>query len=370
MNKKIVLILIVSFFAFSLSVYQYIKEFQTDFVSAYTTSKPANGHSWGEMECTSDLCVKSGTGVGVGTDNPTVKFEVGGSIKASGDVCNGTGNCLSALATLTNSCGAAATTYVYAATVYSGAYCAMGVSTPAAPSFPAAGASTTWTCPVANDPTHPISCTATHAAAPVNGACGPAHTTYTALDTAYAGAYCSSGTASGSPAFPAIGASSNWSCMGTGGGSNPSCLATRSSPVDLVNNIHTNVNCTAAGGEVVGSGQSGDQCRFNAAVCPIGWERFRLWSTTTVATRTEQHSLTGPSRSCSGACMDTTVKDNIVVTSGSHAWADASAEVGTAYGWGVLTQDMDWGCNPSFSYGCGWAPIMTITANITQIGCY
>jgi len=70
------------------------------------------------MQCTSELCVKSGTGVGVGTDNPTDKLSVAGNVGVSGnlsstgnisaagnisvtgniaaaDVCNAAGACLS-----------------------------------------------------------------------------------------------------------------------------------------------------------------------------------------------------------------------------------------------------------------------------------
>lgn len=164
----------VIFLGLFLAIYQYAKEMQTDWANAYTSSKPANGHSWGEMECTSDLCVKTGAGVGVGTDNPTEKLQVTGNIKASGDICNGTGNCLSALATLTNACGGAARNYVASATAYSGNYCIMGAPTPTSPTFPDAGSSATWTCPVTNG--SPISCTATRDA-PIVYLVGDLHTT-------------------------------------------------------------------------------------------------------------------------------------------------------------------------------------------------
>jgi len=344
-------------------IYQYIQVFQTEIAGAYTASKPAMGHSWTEMECTNGICVTADNKVGIGTDSPTEKLQVTGNLKVSGvitgtgDVCNGTGNCLSALATLTNACGAAATTYVYSATAYSGAYCAMGTSTPASPAWPALGASTTWTCPVTSG--SPISCTATHAATPVNGVCGPAHTTYTALDTAYAGTYCTTGTASGSPAFPAVGASSNWSCAGTGGGSSPSCLATRSNPVALVNSVHTNVNCAAVGGTVVGSGQSGDQCRFNATVCPSGWTQFREWST--LAPVADQS--VGTCRCWYGGGIDWIYGSGPVNGVEARAWADATNDASgpsisacTVYPYNHVT------------YCCTCTPLLSPTK--TQIGCY
>lgn len=61
--------------------------------------------------------------------------------------------------------------------------------------------------------------------------CGPAATNYTATQTSYAGAYCSTGNPSTTPAFPAQGSSSSWTCDGTGGGpSSATCTATRAAP--------------------------------------------------------------------------------------------------------------------------------------------
>jgi hypothetical protein len=277
MNKKILIVSLIVFLGLSIAIYQYAKELQSEFTSAaYSTSKPANGHSWSEMECTSDLCVTGGK-IGMGTDNPTYKLDVTGTIRGSVDVCNGAGNCLSALATLTNACGGAATNYVYSASAFSGSYCSIGTSTPATPSFPEAGASTTWTCPVANDPTHPISCTATHAAAPVNGVCGSAATSYSFSVTTYAGAYCTTGTTSASPAFPAQGSSSNWSCLGINGGASPSCTASRANPLPLVNSAHNEAQCLAAGGTVVSTDVGYSMCGFVATSCPSGWTRYLNW---------------------------------------------------------------------------------------------
>lgn len=63
----------------------------------------------------------------------------------------------------------------------------------------------------------------------VNGACGSANKTYLNTDTSYGtDTYCTSGTPSSSPAFPAVGASVTWTCNGSNGGSNSgTCTATR-----------------------------------------------------------------------------------------------------------------------------------------------
>jgi len=370
MNKKVLLVFLVISLGLSLAVYQYAKELQADLASAaYSTSKPANGHSWSEMECSSGLCVTSGNNVGIGTDNPSKKLSVVGDINASGDICNGTGNCLSALATLTNACGGAATTYVYSATAYSGTYCVMGSPTPATPAFPAVGSTTTWTCPVTSG--SPISCTATHALAPVDGACGTAATTYVYSATAYSGTYCSVGTASPTtPAFPAVGGSSNWSCLGTNGGASPSCTASRSNPASLVNFAHTEANCTAAGGTVVASGVTYNQCKFNGGSCPSGWSRYSNWSTTATATGT----------ATAAKPAETTTVCSCPISAGGHGWSDSgttSVTVCAHLWWYNNGEDGSYacGCNGSSSNylppnyeaatGCGSA-----TSSTTQVGCY
>jgi len=86
-------------------IYQYIQVFQTELVKgAYDENKKANGHSWSEMQCTGDLCIKDSK-VGIGMEptasskklNVVGDIEVDGSILASGsgDICNGAGKCLS-----------------------------------------------------------------------------------------------------------------------------------------------------------------------------------------------------------------------------------------------------------------------------------
>ena len=85
--------------AFGIGVYQYFENFKAEMAEAYQSSKPANGHSWSEMQCTSDMCMAGGN-VGIGTDSPAKKLEVNGDILASGtghDVCNAAGACLSQL---------------------------------------------------------------------------------------------------------------------------------------------------------------------------------------------------------------------------------------------------------------------------------
>jgi len=99
-NKHLIIFFSLIMIGLSAGIYQYVRVFQTEIVGAYNATKPANGHSWSEMQCTSDLCVTDGK-VGIGTDAPSQKLEVNGNISSSGtitattDVCNGAGACLS-----------------------------------------------------------------------------------------------------------------------------------------------------------------------------------------------------------------------------------------------------------------------------------
>ena len=94
-NKKILVLMIIFFFV-CMAIFQYVKEFQSEFANAAYGLKPANGHSWSEMQCTEDICVDMNSHkVGIGTSNPGQKLEVNGNILASGDICNTDGACLS-----------------------------------------------------------------------------------------------------------------------------------------------------------------------------------------------------------------------------------------------------------------------------------
>jgi len=100
MNKKLLFFLIVTGFSLVSAVYQYIREFQSEFASAAYSSKPAAGHSWSEMECTNGLCVTTDNKVGIGTDSPSQKLEVVGNVKVA-DICADSG-CLNSLFQIVN----------------------------------------------------------------------------------------------------------------------------------------------------------------------------------------------------------------------------------------------------------------------------
>ena len=88
-KKAIVFFLTVSLVVLVSAVFQYVKTFQADFASAYTTGKPLNGHLWSEMECSQGLCVSSSNKVGIGTDSPQNKLQVYSTDNAGGITVDG-----------------------------------------------------------------------------------------------------------------------------------------------------------------------------------------------------------------------------------------------------------------------------------------
>jgi len=338
MNKRVFLVILsIPFLIIGLSILQYTRELRTEQASAaYSTSKPANGHSWSEMECTSNLCV-TGENIGIGTDSPTTKLQVSGTVKAT-DVCNEAGICLSAFASVTNACGPAAKAYTATDTTFSGDYCYLGTPNPATPAFPAQGGSTTWTCPMVSTP---VSCTATRAL-PVNGACGTANgKTYTMLVSSYGSdTICTSGTYS-TPAFPSQSSPTiSWTCAGSGGGTSANCSASVKS-------------CSAAGGTVYSCGASGTCCMFSGSnvSCPSGWSQLGNWSTT----------VTNPGGTNSGVCCNGECTCQILCNAAcpevpGHAWGNAPQE----------------SCQQTCFYSSCWCDYHPryFYANRTQIGCY
>jgi prepilin-type N-terminal cleavage/methylation domain-containing protein len=124
-------------------------------------------------------------------------------------------------------CGTAnrttATAYADAATSYgTDTFCTLG--TTATPAFPIKGASTSWTCAGLLGGTN-ASCISYHSK---NAACGTAVRTFADADTSY-GTYtfCTAGTTT-TPAFPAKGASTTWTCAGVYTGTSISCTAQHS----------------------------------------------------------------------------------------------------------------------------------------------
>jgi len=118
----------------------------------------------------------------------------------------------------------------------------------------------------------------------------------------------------------------------------------------LVNFNHSQLGCTKAGGEVVDTDTDFKQCRFNLPACPIGWNRYKLYSTT----RITQPPQTWPENTCTVEAGGVFVPP---CSTTSHAWANMPQE----------TCQCTQGSFDGFNIRCF---VGTIYAIITQIGCY
>lgn len=187
----------------------------------------------------------SGNFCATGTPNPTnPSFPTPSSYTLW--TCNGLNGGSSTTCTASRSanlggvCGTAATAYPANATAFSGSLCTVGMPSPVIPTFPAQGGSSAWTC-VGFAGAGNASCAATRAL-PVNGACGIAATNYEYNATGYIGDFCSSGTSNPpTPAFPDQAETVTWSCVGSPGGTNATCTATRN--LESCQNNPNNVAC-------------------------------------------------------------------------------------------------------------------------------
>jgi len=218
-------------------------------------------------------------------------------------------------------CGSANKTYAYDVTSYgSDTFCTAGSSSPATPSFPAQGGSTSWTCVGQNGGTT-ASCSASRNNAPVNGVCGTSNNSnfYSAPSTnlcsvgtassvsgegpwswTCAGIYsgttasctanksvdgvcgssngatlssppttnlCSVGTASASGSW-------SWTCSSLNGGTVASCSANYQAPsYTMCSGAHTAADCSSAGGGLYNTG-SCYICQFSGSSCASGWSDY------------------------------------------------------------------------------------------------
>jgi hypothetical protein len=89
MNKnKAILLFILLFLTIGIIASNYVNQLGALFAEGVA---PNPGHSWDQMECSSELCVNGGN-VGIGTATPGVKLDVGGVIRGKGFIPNQAGD--------------------------------------------------------------------------------------------------------------------------------------------------------------------------------------------------------------------------------------------------------------------------------------
>jgi prepilin-type N-terminal cleavage/methylation domain-containing protein len=210
-----------------------------------------------------------------------------------------------------------------------------------------------WTCGGTNGGSSPACSTG---GLPVNGACGLAAQSYVYTATAYAGAYCATGTQSSSPDFPAANSSATWTCNGLYSGTNSgTCTASRATAPVLVcsGSTHSEADCTAAGGTLVNTGTC-NTCKFAGASCPSGWTVYASWTTLAAKTCYNGYDM----NMCSWECVYPSCDPNTIVytfnlpcSNPGHGFSNNSTTTTRCF------------------YGhCGlWADC---ASTVTEIGCY
>ena len=115
-------------------------------------------------------------------------------------------------------------------------------------------------------------------------------------------------------------------------------------PPSLINNQHTQAECTAAGGVVFNTGAV-LMCQFNGGSCPATWTPYLNWTQT-------------QSVSCQGSHADGSCRPHWSSnpTTGQHGFANMPRESVTA--------------GNTVGENCNSSGVTTCYATITQIGCY
>lgn len=270
MNLKIIFISVATLFALFWAFSQYLNEFQSELVSAYDNNKPANGHSWDEMICTTGLCVKNNK-VGIGTDDPQNSLELGSGSTLK--IATGAG----AGKVLTSDANGVAT-WTTSTSGVSGSGSANKISK--------------WSS-------------------------GSAIGDSIIFDN---GTNVGIGTSSPSQKLEVNGRGlfTQDVCNGAG-----ACLSQINDFIGsqaLVNNVHNYAACTSAGGTIVDTDVSFKQCRFNAASCPSGWTQYKSYSTTTNSCQDFGTACYNHKYPCYNRCSSG------VVCSGYHNWGNAGIE--------------------------------------------
>jgi hypothetical protein len=123
--------------------------------------------------------------------------------------------------------------------------------------------------------------------------------------------------------------------------------------------IHTGVECTDAGGEIVDTDVPGlKQCKFQASSCPAGWSKYKNWMTTKAAIHTGIKCYYG-------CCYDAPN----TATNPGHGWSNNDAHYPLTGTWcpdNPSNASYD-GCEGDGGVYCG---AFQALGEITEIGCY
>ncbi len=89
----------------------------------------------------------------------------------------------------------------------------------------------------------------------------------------------------------------------------------------LVNNQHSESQCTSLGGTVLTDGSGGKFCQFTASACPSGWAKHQNWAAYRVTTTPcGQSTCTSPARAWSNTAGAPAQNTSCRGINGSDSW--------------------------------------------------
>lgn len=113
----------------------------------------------------------------------------------------------------------------------------------------------------------------------------------------------------------------------------------------LINNNHTEADCTNSGGGVVDDGGGNKMCKFNGGSCPGGWTQNGSWSETA-------------NKYCKGGSIDLVCLSGADCNTGSHGFSNTGRESCRYYDYSLFVPATCFSrqCFPDYPCGvsCSW----------------
>lgn len=108
----------------------------------------------------------------------------------------------------------------------------------------------------------------------------------------------------------------------------------------LVNNNHTEADCTNLGGSVVDIGGGNKICKLSGGSCPGGWTQYNSWSETA-------------NKYCTGRSIHFMCKSDASCNTGSHGFSNTSQEICKYYNYSFYSPPTICYSRQCISYPCG-----------------
>lgn len=168
--------------------------------------------------------------------------------------------------------------------------------------------------------------------------------------------------------------SNEWSLFIT---NRPSYVLLNDCVINLVYNIHTDIQCSSSGGTVVDDGAGNKMCKYTAVSCPSGWTQYNNWSTTINASSSYNNGTCTTTNSATGRGVPiyraTCGLSPVTCSVTGHTWNNTGIESNSCSGGGATyyynSRTGDTSCGSGGPYSCNGTNT-TVSATRTETGCY